>query len=230
MTKELSSADVLKKIWSEFANGTERALGLKPSMRATSLNYLDGDDKLLSRWMNPGSRTNWRIPLSRVKDVCKELKASTTSTELLMQARLAEIARDDPDNPVAVAALWAFEFCEAHNHGFTTDELRLVAAYREQAKRFPRGLSQIDGELESLGPVFAQLLQKAQDEQEAQDGPFEDCSEDERAALRERALRVSTKLKANRDRSAAERRAEARRSERSVEMQVSAYFKKLKAM
>jgi hypothetical protein len=228
MSKDVSSADVLKKIWTKFERRVERDIGAKPSMRATSMKYLDGGDKLLTRWMTPGSRTNWRIPLSRVKDVCKKLKANAASTELLMWARLMEIARDDQENPVAVSALWAFDCCAAHNHGFSPDELRVMSAYREQAKKFPRGLSQTDGELEILGPVFVQLLQKAQDDQESQDGPLEDCTEEECTALREKALRVSEKLKEIRVNSAAQKAAKLKRPDRSVELQMKDYLRKLK--
>lgn len=123
---------------------------------------MDGDDRLLTRWPNPGVHKNWRIPLSRVPSVFRDLEASPQLTDDLMMARFGDISEDDPQHPVLVAPWWAFEYCERQNSGLSQDERQVLDAFREQAKRFPRGLSGTSGELEQVSQLFGGLLAQAQ--------------------------------------------------------------------
>lgn len=229
MTTEQSSAEVLSKVWKQFAMAAERETGRPVSKAATSRNYLDSDDRLLTRWLNPGARTNWRIPLSRVQDVCRDLQASPELTDKLMMARFSELSQEDPKHPALVAAMWAFEHCERVDHGLTTDELQVLAAYRAQAQRFPRGLGGDPNEQSVLAHAFEQLLASAQAYQESIDDGPDELTLEGAMELKVRATKVVAALEEAGIKTAARRRKSAHASERSAEVQVKAYLKGLKS-
>lgn len=228
MTAEKSSAQVLSRIWESFAKNAERETGLPLSKSATSRNYLDGDDRLLTRWLNPGARKNWRIPLARVPDVCRELQASPEMTDRLMMAKLSEISQEDPEHPILVAASWAFGHCESQNHGLSADEQRVLAAYRSQAQRFPRGLYGARDELDTLGPVFEELLQRAQKTYEDDDAGSLDEDPSARSERKAQTDALLMKMKENEANGAEKRQKAARKAEKTAARQVREYFKKLR--
>lgn len=228
MATEQSSAQVLAKIWERFAKDVERDTGLPLSKSVASSTHLGGDDHLLARWLNPGARKNWRIPLGRVPDVCQELKASPDMTDRLMMAKFGEISQDDAQHPILVAALWAFGHCERQHHGLSTDELRVLAAYRAHAERYPRGLYGSGDELDPLGPVFEGLLRQAQRAHEDDaEGSEDDPSA--RRELKEKTDKLLQTMKANSVAVAVARQKAARKAEKSVARQVQDYLRGLRS-
>lgn len=90
----------------------------------------DGDRQLLARWTNPGVRPNWRIPLKRVEDVALFLGASKFETDMLMLARLEELADDGDRTGVVKAVSWAFDLAERAQ----SDEERFLLKLLETAR------------------------------------------------------------------------------------------------
>lgn len=84
------------------------------SLSELSFNLLSDrtDRLLLARWTNPGERSNYRIPLRRVRDVAQLLHASEHDTDRLMAARLGEIGEADDAAGAVEAVSWALELAE----------------------------------------------------------------------------------------------------------------------
>lgn len=227
MTQDKTSAEVLAKIWEDFARTAERVTGLPVRKSATSRHYLNGDNRLLTRWLNPGAHKNWRIPLARVPDVCSELNASPQMMDKLMMAKFGEISEGDPKHPVLVAAWWALQHCERQNYGLSQDERQVLDAFREQAKRFPRGLSGTSSESERVGQLFSGLLAQAERDQETE---MLEAEPESSAILdtKRKALAVSEALKRDATAKAGVRRSAAYSREKSVARQVRDYLKDLK--
>jgi hypothetical protein len=226
MTQAKTSAEVLSKIWEDFARAAEKATGLPVRKSATSRNYLSGDNRLLTRWLNPGAHKNWRIPLARIPEVCSELNASPQLTDKLMMARFSEISDDDPKHPVLVAAWWALQQCERQNHGLSTDEERVLKSYREQTLQYPRGLSGAPDESTQMSQLFAALLRHAQQDQE-DESQAEELSATASLELKRRARAVSKSLEDTAIANAAETRRAAHASKKAFALQVSDYLKGL---
>lgn len=224
---EASSAEVLAKIWSDFAARAEQESGLPISKRAVSRHYLDSDDKLLSRWLNPGERKNWRIPIYRVPGVCRELRATLEQQDELMVARFAELAQDDTQHEVLVSVLWALSYGDRNRWGLSVDEDRIVSTYREVAKQHPAGLHGSPEETEVLGKIFERVLKSAAPKH------MQDLAEPEmRAEDAERLKRQTDKLPATMAETAkaraARQREDARRSAKGLLRQVQEYLKGLR--
>ena len=186
-----SSADALVEIWERFVRATKLANGLVPTKRAVSIHSLKGDAWLLSRWLNPGERKNWRIPMSQIPKACAFLGASAVLIDRLMTARLEELAQDNEQHEVLVAAVWAFDWCERHAAPqLTPDEEAVLCAYREAEQRHPRGLYGDAMERTRLSAVLEGLLQVAQANHEAEARALEPSPQEEQR-LRSARTRVA---------------------------------------
>ncbi len=84
------------------------------SLSELSLHLLTdrGDRQVLARWTNPGGRSNWYIPLRRVREVAQLLGASEYDADVLMVARLQELDDAGDQSGAVDAVSWALELAK----------------------------------------------------------------------------------------------------------------------
>lgn len=103
-----------RKLLDMVADYRRRERDPKASLSELSLNVLSdrGDRQVLARWTNPGERSNWFIPLRRVREVAQLLGASEHDADLLMVARLQELDAAGDLTGAVEAVSWALELVE----------------------------------------------------------------------------------------------------------------------
>ena len=162
MKRQETSAQVVTRIWARFQSKLEAEHAMKFSKRVASASLLKGEDKhLLSRWTNPGSHPNWRIPLARIGEFCDAFDATMHERDELMFARLTELLADNEEQPAAEvhAALWGLE---RGREELDAEEQLVLAAWRTQRARWPRGLYDTGGGGQApLEKAFDGLLREA---------------------------------------------------------------------
>lgn len=165
---KLSSAEVLERLWLRFVRRYEDRYSVRLSMRGFSteiLNYKSEADQAgrpgqdaqaLSRWINPGERENYRIPLARIAEVGQKLEALPDDIDDLMAARLRELWLANPAHETIVVGDWVADLC-ARSYRLTPDEQVLLKLYRDATRHLDNELFQSEesqGRLKSLLDTF----------------------------------------------------------------------------
>lgn len=221
MAAKRSSAAVLEALWGRFKRDIIREHGPKLSKRLVSREIFKNDEHLLARWTNPGDKETWRIPLSRIRETVKHLRGTPEDLDDLMLARLNEVRKRDREDDVFHAIAWALGHVE---RTLPADERFLLLAYRSAAECCPH---QLFAGNESRAQMIALLegMAKAQMEQVFAENLLDGQETDEdRAALKQRANQVMEKLKphfakltADQQEQAAKREAAEREAEQAAE-------------
>lgn len=200
MPTRKTSAQLLERLYEQFAANTRRNGGLLVSKREVSTIMLDSKDQaLLSKWTNPGERPKWVIPLGRIPETCAQLGSTPDELDDLMLTRLSELAKTHPDHDAFAVLGWFEAFSKRAGAVIpTSDELLVLKAYRKAAEEHLLGLQGTSEEQTFLTEMFSRVLAAAEKkelkEQEALS--VDDFSADAEAALERRKAEVTEMLKA----------------------------------
>jgi hypothetical protein len=185
-----TTAELLESIWQRFAAQLKEESGYKVSKRHASQYYLREDEdsakdaQALSRWTNPGERSNYRIPTWRIPVVANKLRATQGDVDNLMIARLGELAEANPRHEALVVGLWVEDFCERATR-LSRDEQVVLDSFRASLRGYPHMLFDTDEGRHALTAFFNTKSAKAW--KDHLDEHLADVSEeDEARMLRER--------------------------------------------
>lgn len=120
------------------------------------------DANALGRWTNPGTKSNWFIPIARVAEVSRSLGASPAEADALMLVRLRELAEKDPEHDVLVCGSWIAERVHAQL-ALDDEEMVLLEAFRKSRTRTPYSVLDA-GRTERVARFFDALVQEHLDE------------------------------------------------------------------
>lgn len=158
-----ASAEILESLWKRFADNYALAY---PGYRMTKgefarLHIGDGiEPHALIRWTNPGKRPNWRIPLARIPEVARALKATEADLDALMQARLVEMEGGKGGANLATAMEWFAGLVERAAR-LPADEQAVLECYREATQNVPCRLLHQKHAREALTKHFRALASEA---------------------------------------------------------------------
>lgn len=203
MNAKKTSAQLVERLYEKFAANARRTGGLLVSKREVSTILLDSKDSaLLSRWINPGGRPKWVIPLARIPETCEHLGATPDELDELMLTRLGELADTHPNHEAFSVLNWYEDFAVRAGAIIpSTDELIVLEAYRTAAKGRLLGLQGTPEEKERLRQFFAEALAEAEKNELEEQAPFqeEELTPLEEEEMEQRLQNVMKMLKGARD-------------------------------
>lgn len=131
-----SSAALIEGMFQRFAAWHAMQFPGEPALtkRQASRWLSETDLHVLARWTNEAAherRRDWRIPLSRVDDLCNALDATPDERDELMVARLNELMEHDKSEDVPAVLHWLEPMLEEFSNrpAVTTLERQVLAAF-----------------------------------------------------------------------------------------------------